>query len=69
MFGDLKTAQIPVTHGASLAGYTELAHSVGLDAKAMVRRAGLGRHALDWTIPRPRSASRVPANCSRPALT
>ena len=47
MFGDLKTAQIPVTHGASLAGYSELAQSLGLDAKAMLRRAGLGRHALD----------------------
>lgn len=47
MFGDLKSTQLPVTHGASLAGYTELARSVGLDANAMLRRAGLSRHVLD----------------------
>jgi AraC-like DNA-binding protein len=47
MFGDLKTAHLPVTHGASLAGYPELARRVGLDANAMLRRVGLGRHVLD----------------------
>lgn len=47
MFGDIKSTQLPVTHGASLAGYAELARSVGLDANAMLRRAGLGRHVLD----------------------
>lgn len=38
---------VPVVRSASLAGYMDLAHAVGLDAGAMLRRAGLSPRALD----------------------
>lgn len=38
---------VPVVRSASLAGYVDLAQSVGLDAAAMLRRAGLSPRALD----------------------
>lgn len=37
---------VPVVRSASLAGYVDLAQSVGLDARAMLRRAGLSVRAL-----------------------
>lgn len=40
------TAFIPVVRSASLNGYTELAQSLGLDAFAMLRRAGLSARSL-----------------------
>src|SRR6516225_10947491 len=64
MFGDFKTTHLPVTHGASLAGYPELAHRVGLDAIAMLRLWVWG--GMPSTIRRLRSVSRPRVSCSRP---
>ncbi|MES2889998.1 MAG: AraC family transcriptional regulator [Pseudomonadota bacterium] len=38
---------VPVVRSASLAGYVDLAQSVGLDAKAMLRHAGLSQRSLE----------------------
>ncbi|MGM9427615.1 AraC family transcriptional regulator [Hydrogenophaga sp. MI9] len=38
---------LPVVRSASLAGYLDLAQSVGLDARAMLRRAGLSPRSLE----------------------
>jgi AraC-like DNA-binding protein len=43
----LRMMSVPVTHSASLAGYLDVAHDIGLDVKTMLRRAGLAPHALD----------------------
>lgn len=40
------TACLPVVRSASLTGYTELAQALGLDAQAMLRRAGLAMRTL-----------------------
>ena len=38
---------VPVVRSASLAGYVDLAQSLGLDARALLRKAGLSPRALD----------------------
>lgn len=38
---------VPVVRSASLAGYVDLAQSVGLDARTMLRRAGLSMRSLE----------------------
>ncbi|MEZ5662680.1 MAG: AraC family transcriptional regulator [Burkholderiaceae bacterium] len=38
---------VPVVRAASLAGYVDLAQSLGLDARALLRRAGLAQRALE----------------------
>lgn len=40
-------ASVPVIRSASLSGYVELAHSLGLNPQAMMRRAGLPARCLD----------------------
>jgi AraC-like DNA-binding protein len=44
--GHLVSAYLPVVRSASLNGYADLAQSLGLDAQAMMRRAGLHARLL-----------------------
>lgn len=41
------TSHLPVVRSASLTGYTQLAQALGLDAAAMLRRAGLTMRSLE----------------------